>query len=225
MTTDRDDELGEILRRALQAEAEGVEPSGDGLERVRERVAERRLRRFGVPWLAGGWVRPAIAVAAAVAVAGFGVTAAPQTIGFIQAGMSGPAKHGGNAVRDGVVPGQVPGSPGTSLQPSDGQPALGTPSFTGPPTTASSTGAPTCPPVPPPSPTVDPAKKTRAEKTAQPRRHEPCPTPTPAAPTTPPTTPPVTQTTPPPATQSPTTAPTEPASSNNDGSGGAPGAP
>ncbi|MFC0039079.1 hypothetical protein [Actinomadura rayongensis] len=224
MTTDRDDELGEILRRALQAEAEEVEPRGDGLERVRERINERRLRRFGLPWLAGGWVRPAIAVAAAVAVAGFGVTAAPQTIGFIQAGMSGPAKHGGNAVRDGVVPGQVPGSPGTSLVPSDGQTALGTPSFTGPPTTASSTGAPTCPPVPPPTPTVDPAKKTRAEKTAKPHRAT-CPTPTPVPPTTPPTTPPATQTSPPPATPTPTTAPSEPATSNNDGAGGAPSAP
>src|SRR5690606_19029395 len=47
MTTDPYDEHGEILRRALQAEAESVIPSDDGLERIRARIADGAGRRSG----------------------------------------------------------------------------------------------------------------------------------------------------------------------------------
>ena len=43
MTLPPDDELGELLRRALHAEADSVEPSSDGLEIIRTRIDE-----FGV---------------------------------------------------------------------------------------------------------------------------------------------------------------------------------
>jgi len=63
-----DDELERLLRGALEDTARRVEPAGDGLVRIRERVAGRR-HRFR-------WVAPALALAgAAAAVAG--VLAAP----------------------------------------------------------------------------------------------------------------------------------------------------
>jgi hypothetical protein len=51
-----------IIRRALHAAAESVEPASDGLERIRHRLAQ--LRR--VPLAAG--LRPAAAIAGAVAI-------------------------------------------------------------------------------------------------------------------------------------------------------------
>ncbi|MGH3243063.1 MAG: hypothetical protein ACRDNL_21980, partial [Spirillospora sp.] len=107
MTTDPDDEHGEILRRALHAEAETVNPAGDGLERIRARAAGGPGRRFGLgrfglarfglglDRFTVGWARPVLAVAAAVAIAGLGVTA-PQTIDRIQqsVGNNGPADDG-----------------------------------------------------------------------------------------------------------------------------------
>ncbi|OLT27616.1 hypothetical protein BJF79_42530 [Actinomadura sp. CNU-125] len=45
MTTDPHDEHGEILRRALNAEAESVIPADDGLDRIRARIADGGKRR------------------------------------------------------------------------------------------------------------------------------------------------------------------------------------
>ncbi|MCP9971348.1 hypothetical protein LUX57_44700 [Actinomadura madurae] len=107
MTTDPHDEHGEILRRALHAEADSVNPAGDGLERIRARIADGQGRRFGFgrfgPARFGfdrftvNWARPVLAVAAAVVIAALGVTA-PQTIDLIQqsVGNSGPSHNGGN---------------------------------------------------------------------------------------------------------------------------------
>ncbi|MFV2171876.1 hypothetical protein ACFHW2_05430 [Actinomadura sp. LOL_016] len=106
MTTDPHDEHGEILRRALNAEAESVIPSDDGLDRIRARIAteggrRRRpfgrfaLTRLGPAGLTVGWARPVLAVAAAVAIAGFGVTAGPQTIALIQHTVTGDGPSGG----------------------------------------------------------------------------------------------------------------------------------
>ncbi|MGJ6960755.1 hypothetical protein ACSDR0_02515 [Streptosporangium sp. G11] len=63
--TDSPDEYGELLRRALSAEANSVVPSPDGLEIIRGRI-ERRGLRWLVWWRAGASVAGAVLVAATV---------------------------------------------------------------------------------------------------------------------------------------------------------------
>jgi hypothetical protein len=46
-------EQEEILRRALHAVADAIEPAPDGLERIRERLS--RPRPLAVAWLMAGW--------------------------------------------------------------------------------------------------------------------------------------------------------------------------
>ncbi len=46
-------EQEEILRRALHAVADSIEPSADGLERIRERLS--KPRPLAVAWLMAGW--------------------------------------------------------------------------------------------------------------------------------------------------------------------------
>ncbi|TDD66855.1 hypothetical protein E1298_39925, partial [Actinomadura rubrisoli] len=131
MTTGPHDEHGEILRRALQAEADSVTPADDGLERIRARITDgggrRRfvLERFAPTWLGSdrftmAWARPVLAVAAAVAIAGIGVTA-PQTIDLIQHSVGANGASGdGNGDADGdrtdaqgrPIPPGDPSSPG-----------------------------------------------------------------------------------------------------------------
>ncbi|TNY35043.1 hypothetical protein [Thermomonospora catenispora] len=88
MTTDPDDKYGEILRRALHAEAEKVEPAPDGLERIRAGIERRSKTRTWDPalWLpdrlrpfTAGWARPILAVAGVMLIVALGVSA-PQTI-------------------------------------------------------------------------------------------------------------------------------------------------
>jgi hypothetical protein len=65
MTYD-DDELAARLRRALHAEADMVNPSGDGLSRIRSRTGQGQRR---------GWARWALAAGSAVVIAAVGVGA------------------------------------------------------------------------------------------------------------------------------------------------------
>jgi hypothetical protein len=66
-----DDPLGEALRRVLRAEADEVQPGGDGLVRIRERTSRRSLfARF----------RPALLATATVAVLGVAGGAAYSTL-------------------------------------------------------------------------------------------------------------------------------------------------
>src|SRR5260370_14946550 len=46
-------EQEEILRRALHAVADAIEPAADGLERIRERLS--KPRPLAVAWLMAGW--------------------------------------------------------------------------------------------------------------------------------------------------------------------------
>src|SRR5215471_8000418 len=46
-------EQEEMLRRALHAVADAIEPAADGLERIRERLS--RPRPLAVAWLMAGW--------------------------------------------------------------------------------------------------------------------------------------------------------------------------
>lgn len=153
MTTDPDDKYGEILRRALHAEAARVEPAPDGLERIRAGIEQRsrrrlsRLQGWAPPfWLPGGWSRPLLAVAVTVLVVAVGVSA-PQTIERISsAGRHGPAEDSGTpsaaAAGQGAahLPGQAPHPPGQghSLPPASADsPVSQTPGVS---------PSPTCPP-------------------------------------------------------------------------------
>jgi hypothetical protein len=79
MTTDdrddRDDRIDELLREALQEEADTVVPSGDGLSRIQGRVRSDRSRQR--------WTRPAFVLGsvALLAAAGVGVYAATNGSG------------------------------------------------------------------------------------------------------------------------------------------------
>jgi hypothetical protein len=61
-TDDRDLEMQRRLRDALTGAASGVQPAGDGLQRIQGRIASRRARLR--------WLRPAAAVLSAAVVAG-----------------------------------------------------------------------------------------------------------------------------------------------------------
>ncbi|WP_433139175.1 hypothetical protein ACQPZ8_38520 [Actinomadura nitritigenes] len=218
MTTDPHDEHGEILRRALHAEADSVTPADDGLERIRARIADPRrrrwfgLERFGTAWygldrFALTWARPALAVAAAVAIAGLGVTA-PQTIDLIQhsVGSNGPSgddhgDHTGDRVDSQGRP-VLPGSP-TPSQP--GVSGSASASTAASPSASSS-------PAPCKSPGAGGTKTSPSQAAAQHGKASasPCPS---GSPTTSPT-PTETPTTPPPSTPTqPTEQPTTPTSS------------
>ncbi|WP_165964285.1 hypothetical protein [Actinomadura sp. KC216] len=185
MTTDPDDEHGEILRRALHAEAETVNPAGDGLVRIRARIADGPGRRFGLgrfglaryglgfDRFTINWARPVLAVAAAVVIAGLGVTA-PQTIDLIQqsVGNSGPADgdrnpHGGDRTDAGGDPQfPDPSSPGAGTS--------GDPSSAASPSTDPSQGISACRIPRPPAGTPTAAASPGPEQTPAPST-TPCP--------------------------------------------------
>ncbi|MGI8335352.1 hypothetical protein ACRYCC_35845 [Actinomadura scrupuli] len=94
------EEHGEILRRALHAEADSVMPAPDGLERIRERIADRRRGPVAAPggswrlrraWFGESWSRPVLAAGAAAFVALLAVSAPPAIHGITSAGDRGPA--------------------------------------------------------------------------------------------------------------------------------------
>lgn len=68
MTFPPDDEYGELLRRALRAEADSVVPSPDGLEIIRRRIDQRGMRRLRnmLWWRVGAAAAGAMLVAGAV---------------------------------------------------------------------------------------------------------------------------------------------------------------
>lgn len=67
--TESPDEYGDVLRRALRAEADEVVPSPDGLQIIRARIEERRARRHLLWWRAGASAVGAALVAAVVVAA------------------------------------------------------------------------------------------------------------------------------------------------------------
>ncbi|WP_131739907.1 hypothetical protein [Actinomadura roseirufa] len=207
MTTDPHDEHGEILRRALHAEADTVTPADDGLERIRARIADgggRRhflLDRFGparftMDRFSVAWARPVLAVAAAVAVAGIGVTA-PRTIDLIQHSVGANGASGGprdQADGDRSDPQGRPVSPGAPTV--SGPSATGSPSETRPPRTSDSPGMSSC--VVSPGATASASSRSPKGETAPPSSIPACPqesptqkpthatpTPTPTKPTEP----------------------------------------
>lgn len=89
------DEYGDQLRRVLNAEAEAVVPSSDGLELIRSKINHQRERRFGL-WYAAPWLRPLAAVGAAVCIAVAAVSATPGLKNFVQTGHFSTDSSGDN---------------------------------------------------------------------------------------------------------------------------------
>lgn len=211
MTTDPHDEHGEILRRALHAEADSVNPAGDGLERIRARIADGQSRRFGLGRFLGparfgldrftvGWARPVLAVAAAVLIAALGVTA-PQTMSLIQqtVGNNGPADGGGNDTgRDRT---DAQGNPQFPDPSSPGASASGSPSASPTTSPSSSPGLSSCRIPQPGAASASPGTTATPTPAAT-----PCPSETPTAPAT---TPPPSTPTAPPTSGKPTDTPTQ----------------
>ncbi|NKZ05015.1 hypothetical protein [Actinomadura latina] len=229
MTTDPHDEHGEILRRALHAEADSVNPAGDGLERIRARIADGQSRRFGLGLLFGharfgvdrftvGWARPVLAVAAAVLIAALGVTA-PQTMNLIQqtVGNNGPAGGGQNSTDgDRTDPQGNPQFPGPS---SPGAGASGSQSASSTAGPSSTPGLSSCRIPQPGAASASPGTTTTPSAATT-----PCPSETP---TTSPVTPAPTTPTAPPTSAKPTDTPTQtptsdPASTTEQGAASTP---
>ncbi|GAA4079494.1 hypothetical protein [Actinomadura miaoliensis] len=203
--TDPHDEYGDILRRALNAEAEKVTPAADGLERIRRRIDDRRRRRFSWDWFTANWARPLLAVATAVAIAGLGVSA-PQTLGFLSSTAGGNGSSDGHeqTARNGSTPG-VPGvPPGTRVPDSYGSAPGDDPSASVSSTPPTASGSPACGPG---DTTTD---RPSASGSPAPQQSGTCSTP-PTSPTPPTQPPPTTPTTTPPS--EPTEQPEAPTSS------------
>lgn len=206
MTTDPDDEHGEILRRALHAEAESVVPSAEGLELIRRRIESRRGRRFGWAWFTESWARPLLAVAAAACITTVGTVAGPSTFGLI----TSVGNHG-NVEKSQSPRGRDDNDqnlkgPGVTTEPPR---AGGQEPTTGPSRTAAGGGkgsAPCRPVAAPPDPTQaasSAAPTTKAQCAASAKT----PTATPSTPTSPPVDPTPTGGQSPPETPPPATPP------------------
>lgn len=129
--TDLFDEHGDLLRRALHAEADQVMPAPDGLDRIRARTGEPR-GIGALAWLTASWTRPLAAVGAAAALALLAVSA-PPAINSITATLSGdqnPAPHKSRPSPSGSSPGSGRSNrpnPGGQPAPQNSQPPLAPP--------------------------------------------------------------------------------------------------
>jgi hypothetical protein len=74
----QDPRFEDVLRDALQDAAKSVEPTGDGLERIRRRLGEPWLARQVSLMLTADWLRLALATAGAVIIAVAGAVAFGQ---------------------------------------------------------------------------------------------------------------------------------------------------
>lgn len=98
---DPDSSLEQLLRGALQDEAESISPAGDGLARIQQRTAARRNR-----W----WLQPVAVLGAAAAVGGAGFTAYALT--------AHPDTPDSVSIKpDAKVPSTLPTTPTASVSP------------------------------------------------------------------------------------------------------------
>ncbi|WP_329092008.1 MULTISPECIES: hypothetical protein [unclassified Streptosporangium] len=166
--TDSPDEYGELLRRALSAEANSVVPSPDGLEIIRGRI-ERRGLRWLVWWRAGASVAGAVLVAATVVmvVPQFREQVIPRvsTEGVKYAESTPPV--------DGSATSRPPAS---NSQPPSNHAPLPAVSRSGP-------GATMLPPTPTPSRSARPSTRPTSRSNPATTAPRPTPTPTPTCPT------------------------------------------
>jgi hypothetical protein len=138
MNHDQDD-LGALLRDAMREEADRVSPAGDGLAKIRARVARRR-DRFG--W----FLRPGVAAAALVA-ALLGGTGIGLLLARDDATIVGPTGTGNPAATATASPSPSPApspspTPSPTVSPSPDSPAAASPDVRVPPA-ASPSGAAT----------------------------------------------------------------------------------
>ncbi|ETK35909.1 hypothetical protein [Microbispora sp. ATCC PTA-5024] len=156
MTFPPDDEYGDLLRRALRAEADSVVPSPEGLEIIRTRIENRGLRGLrNVMW----W-RVGASVAGAVLVAGTVVMLVPdlrtqvaESTGISQVGADGNQQPDTSSI-------QRPPAPGATHQ-------------IVVPTTGATHGTQ--------HPTPPPTHRAGASPKPTPSRSDPCATPAPSA--------------------------------------------
>jgi hypothetical protein len=177
--TDPFDEYGDLLRRTLHTEADGIMPAPDGLDRIRGKIAERQ-RRFGWNWFTASWVRPAVAAGMALGLTLLAVSAPPAIQQITSAGDQTTAPSHSTPPAS-----QVPSSAGS-------QPAVPYPGAksSSPRTSVSQvppsvSGTSLCPTPTPGSATTDPGAASAAKKSAtgsDGATH--CPTPTPTQSTT-----------------------------------------
>ncbi|MER6173909.1 hypothetical protein [Streptosporangium sp. NPDC001681] len=163
--TDSPDEYGELLRRALSAEANSVVPSPDGLEIIRARIERRGLR-----WLT--WWRTGASVAGALLVAATIVMVVPQ----FREQVIPQVSTGTVNFTESTPP---PDGSATSRPPAPSQPSSGPTQL--PAVGKSEAGNGTLPPTPTPSRSTTPS--TRPTSRATPAPSTPRPTPTPTCPT------------------------------------------
>jgi Predicted solute binding protein len=99
--TEFPDEYGEILRRAMRAEADSVVPSPDGLEIIRNRIAQRRGLRGVFWWRAAASAVGAVLVAASIVmiVPGLREQATPPSQGITEIGAETDAPEGQSTSR------------------------------------------------------------------------------------------------------------------------------
>lgn len=165
--TDSPDEYGELLRRALSAEANSVVPSPDGLEMIRGRIERRGLRRLM-------WWRTGASVAGAVLVAATVVMVVPQFREQVIVSTEGVRFSEPTPPVDGSATSRPPA---TDPQPPSNHAPV-------PAVSRSDPGATMLPPTPTPSRSATPGTRPTSTRTnpatTAPR---PTPTPTPTCPT------------------------------------------
>ncbi|MBB2912159.1 outer membrane biosynthesis protein TonB [Streptosporangium becharense] len=185
--TDSPDEYGELLRRALNAEANSVVPSPDGLEIIRARIERRGLRNLM-------WWRVGASVAGAALVAATVVMVVPQLREQVIPEVStGEVNFTESTPPDLSATSRPPAPPAPTPLPAVSRPT-NAPSATPSPTPTRSTSPsprPTTPrATPTPSPTPTPCPTAVQGEPAEPagptaRCDEGEPAPTPTEPTTP----------------------------------------
>lgn len=164
--THPDDEYGEIIRRALHAEADAVMPGGDGLDRIRTRITEREVRRYGAlhgdlrawfrsvlaqladlrfaGWLTETWMRSAVTVGVALIAVGLAVSA-PQTLDRITStGNRDTAPGNDPGGSTSISEGSQAGSGAPAPRPSDDRPGAA-PGASITPTSPLAAGSDDCP--------------------------------------------------------------------------------
>ncbi|MFF5211898.1 hypothetical protein [Streptosporangium sp. NPDC000396] len=179
--TESPDEYGELLRRALSAEANSVVPSPDGLEIIRARIERRGLRGL-VWWRAGASVAGAVLVAATV------VMMVPQfreqviqqvNSGEVNYTKSTPPDLSATSrppVDDGEQAPIVPRPETSAPLPTQSKPATPSEKPTPKPT---ATPTPTAKPTPSPTCPTAPGEETTVEPEENPKDCKPRSTPTP----------------------------------------------
>lgn len=175
--TEFPDEYGEILRRAMRAEADSVVPSPDGLEIIRNRIGQRGLRGI-FWWRVAASAVGAVLVAASIVmvVPGLREQATPPPQGITNIGNETDAPEGESTSRPpSVRPPEVSSTgavnpPPASAQPSPAAPSRATPSATASTPTPTPSKTRECPS---PTPDKDAATGTKCPSAT------PTPTPTP----------------------------------------------